>query len=219
MSALALSLGFFLFLTFLGRATLALCHWRGGVLRAWLLAPAAGLATAVLAIMVLNQAGLPVRAFAWPMTAYCTWSSGQASVKNFRTSTAASKPLSSVPFWMASMYRKGRDTWPIVWPVPRAAAAQATSSLLRAAAWAAASSSLDLATDPKPFSTGTFVTSCSANPDSDRIAHAWEESLVIAQLTGKEDALLAYASEYVRTQHARTTKKIVGQRKNAPTKP
>ena len=68
MSALALSLGFFLFLTFLGRATLALCNWRGGVLRAWLLAPAAGLATAVLVIMVLNQAGLPVRAFAWPMT-------------------------------------------------------------------------------------------------------------------------------------------------------
>ena len=68
MAALALSLGFFLFLTFLGRATLALCNWRGGVLRAWLLAPATGLATAVLVMMVLNQAGLPVRAFAWPMT-------------------------------------------------------------------------------------------------------------------------------------------------------
>ena len=68
MSALALSFAFFLFLTVLGRATLALCKWRGGVLRAWLLAPATGLATAVLTIMVLNQAGLPVRAFAWPMT-------------------------------------------------------------------------------------------------------------------------------------------------------
>lgn len=68
MSALALSFVFFLFLTVLGRATLALCRWRGGVLRAWLLAPAAGLATAVLTIMVLNQADLPVRTFAWPMT-------------------------------------------------------------------------------------------------------------------------------------------------------
>lgn len=64
--------------------------------------------------------------------------------------------------------------------------------------------------------TGTFVISCSATPDPDRVAHAWEESLVIAQLTGKEDKLLAYASEYVRTQHARTTKKIVNQRKTAP---
>ena len=70
MSALALSLAFFVFLTALGRATLALCNWRGGVLRAWLLAPAMGLATAVLTIMVLNQAGLPVRAFALPMTIF-----------------------------------------------------------------------------------------------------------------------------------------------------
>ncbi len=68
MLALALSFAFFLFLTVVGRATLALCKWRGGVLRAWLLAPATGLATAVLAIMVLNQAGLPVKAFALPMT-------------------------------------------------------------------------------------------------------------------------------------------------------
>src|SRR3954463_6842948 len=68
MAALALSLAFFLFLTGLGRAVLALCNWRGGVLRAWLLSPAIGLATAVLSIMVLNQFGLPVRAFALPMT-------------------------------------------------------------------------------------------------------------------------------------------------------
>ena len=46
MSALAVSFGFFLFLTVLGRATLALCSWRGGILRSWLLAPATGLATA-----------------------------------------------------------------------------------------------------------------------------------------------------------------------------
>lgn len=67
MLALALSLGFLLFLAAIGRATLALCGWRGGVLRAWLLAPAVGLSVAVLAIMVLNQAGLPVRSFAWPL--------------------------------------------------------------------------------------------------------------------------------------------------------
>ncbi|MBL9189290.1 MAG: hypothetical protein JNK23_17540 [Opitutaceae bacterium] len=67
MLALALSLAFLLFLAATGRATLALCGWRSGVLRAWLLAPAVGLAVAVLAIMALSQAGLPVRTFAWPL--------------------------------------------------------------------------------------------------------------------------------------------------------
>ena len=39
MLALALSFAFLLFLAAVGRATLALCGWRSGVLRAWLLAP------------------------------------------------------------------------------------------------------------------------------------------------------------------------------------
>jgi hypothetical protein len=68
MPALALSLLFVALLAFLGRATLAACRWRGGVLRAWLLAPATGLAVVLLATTVLNQAGLPVRSFAWPLT-------------------------------------------------------------------------------------------------------------------------------------------------------
>src|SRR5688572_4980680 len=68
MPALALTFGFFLFATVVGRATLALCQWRAGVLRAWLLAPATGLAVIVLAVMVLNQSGLPVNRFAWPLT-------------------------------------------------------------------------------------------------------------------------------------------------------
>src|SRR3954471_8999182 len=68
MAALALSFAFFVFVTVVGRATAALSRWRGGVLRAWLLAPAAGLAVVVLATMALNQLGLPVRTFAWPMT-------------------------------------------------------------------------------------------------------------------------------------------------------
>ena len=67
MPALALSFAFFLFAALAGRATLAACGWRGGVLRAWLLAPATGLAVIVLSVMVLNQAGLPVNRFAWPL--------------------------------------------------------------------------------------------------------------------------------------------------------
>src|SRR5258706_4984219 len=75
MAALTLSFVFFAFVAVVGRAALALFRWRGGVLRAWLLAPAAGLAVVVLAVMALNQfgaewgaMGLPVRAFAWPLT-------------------------------------------------------------------------------------------------------------------------------------------------------
>jgi hypothetical protein len=68
MPALVLSFAFFLFVAFIGRATLALACWRGGLLRAWLLAPATGLAVLVLGTMVFNQWGLPIRAFAWPLT-------------------------------------------------------------------------------------------------------------------------------------------------------
>ena len=68
MPALALSFAFLLFLAAIGRATLALCGWRGGILRAWLLAPATGLAVIVLALMAFSQGGLPIGRFAWPLT-------------------------------------------------------------------------------------------------------------------------------------------------------
>ena len=67
MPALVLSFAFLLFMAFVGRATLALVGWRGGLLRAALLAPATGLAVVVLTVMVLNQAGLPIRDFARPL--------------------------------------------------------------------------------------------------------------------------------------------------------
>lgn len=68
MAATALSLAFFLFTALVGAATLALCRWRAGVLRSWLLAPATGLSVIVLLIMLLNQAGLPIGRFARPLT-------------------------------------------------------------------------------------------------------------------------------------------------------
>ena len=68
MPALALSFLFVAYLAFVGRAALELCRWRGGILRAWLLAPAVGLAVVLLTTTILNQAGLPVRTFAWPLT-------------------------------------------------------------------------------------------------------------------------------------------------------
>ena len=68
MPALALSLLFVAYLSLVGRAALAACRWQGGVLRAWLLAPAMGLAVVLVLTTILNQAGLPIRSFAWPLT-------------------------------------------------------------------------------------------------------------------------------------------------------
>ncbi len=69
MFALGLSLALFVFLAMVGRATLVVGRYRSSVLRAWLLAPAVGLAVLVLALMVLNQAGWPIRSFAGWLTA------------------------------------------------------------------------------------------------------------------------------------------------------
>ncbi|MEY4688660.1 MAG: hypothetical protein RIR76_2683, partial [Verrucomicrobiota bacterium] len=68
MPALTLSLLFVAYLALVGRAALETCRWRGGVLRAWLLAPATGLAVVLLLTTILNQMGLPVGNFAWPLT-------------------------------------------------------------------------------------------------------------------------------------------------------
>ena len=108
MSALAVSFGFFLFLTVLGRATLALCSWRGGILRSWLLAPATGLATAVLCIMVLNQAGLPVRAFAGPMT----WGLGLGSLGIFLWRRPVFPARALAPFFALAAFVLLWTGWP-----------------------------------------------------------------------------------------------------------
>jgi hypothetical protein len=68
MAALAYSFALFAIWTIVGRALVAGLVPRLGVLRAWLLAPAAGLAVCLLGVMVLNQAGLPVRVFARGLT-------------------------------------------------------------------------------------------------------------------------------------------------------
>lgn len=62
--------------------------------------------------------------------------------------------------------------------------------------------------------TGTFAISCSS-VHQDAVSLAWEESLILARLSGKEDTLLAYAEEYVRTKHIQKSKKIVAMRKTA----
>ena len=110
MAALALSFGFFLFLTLVGRAALALGHWRGGVLRAWLLAPAMGLAVVVLAVMALNQAGLPIRAFAWPLTAGLALAA--AAVFFWRRPTLPARALA--PFVAVVVFSLFWTGWPML---------------------------------------------------------------------------------------------------------
>lgn len=60
MTSLALILLVYLFWAIVGRSLLAVFSPKIGVLKAWLLAPAIGLALMTVFLMVLNQAGLPI---------------------------------------------------------------------------------------------------------------------------------------------------------------
>lgn len=68
MIPLVIALGIFLYWTFLGKAVLALFSRSIGILRSWLLAPGVGFATLFIAVAILNQAGIPIKAFAWGVT-------------------------------------------------------------------------------------------------------------------------------------------------------
>jgi hypothetical protein len=61
-----------------GRALLALLPARRGALQELLLAPAVGLALTLLLLFGLNRLGLPVRRFAWPLTAALPLAAGLA---------------------------------------------------------------------------------------------------------------------------------------------
>ncbi len=108
MPALVLSFAFVVFLAFVGRATLATCRWRGGILRAWLLAPAIGLAVVVLATTFLNQAGLPVRSFAWPLT--LALAAGTAAVFRWRRPAGPGNALQ--PFVAVALFSLFWTGWP-----------------------------------------------------------------------------------------------------------
>jgi len=67
MIPLLLALIFFVHFAVVGRATFALLGLRFGHVRTWLLAPTLGLAVTGLIIMVPNQAGVPMAAYARPL--------------------------------------------------------------------------------------------------------------------------------------------------------
>ena len=108
MPALALSFVFVVFLAFVGRATLTACQWRGGVLRAWLLAPAVGLAVVLLTTMMLNQTGLPVRSFAWPLT--LALAAGTAAIFRWRRPLLPDRALA--PFVAVALFSLCWVGWP-----------------------------------------------------------------------------------------------------------
>ena len=108
MPALALSFVFVVFLAFVGRATLTACQWRGGVLRAWLLAPAVGLAVVLLTTMMLNQTGLPVRSFAWLLT--LALAAGTAAIFRWRRPLLPDRALA--PFVAVALFSLCWVGWP-----------------------------------------------------------------------------------------------------------
>jgi hypothetical protein len=110
MPALALSLAFFLFAAAVGGAAIALFRWRGGVLRGWLLAPALGLAVIVLCVMTLNQAGLPIRSFAWPLALSLTALS--AAILAWRRPVLPVRALA--PFFLVVVFSLIWTGWPLL---------------------------------------------------------------------------------------------------------
>jgi hypothetical protein len=108
MLALAFSLAVFAFWTVLGRAVIALAYPRFGVLRSWLMAPAIGLSVVLLSLMVFNQAGWGISAFATPVTVVL----GIAAVAGlaWRTPTTTWRPLA--PFAMALVISLLWTGWP-----------------------------------------------------------------------------------------------------------
>jgi hypothetical protein len=78
---LLLSLFLFGYFALLGRSVMVALKYEAPVLRGWLAAPTVGLAVVTLAVMVLNQAGWPIRDFALPLlaggllfsAAICAW--------------------------------------------------------------------------------------------------------------------------------------------------
>lgn len=64
--------------------------------------------------------------------------------------------------------------------------------------------------------TGAFVVECQLHAaDRNTVAEKWDEALMMAQFTGQEDELLAYAKEYARRESKKRTAKILKERKDA----
>ncbi|HEY1108101.1 MAG TPA: hypothetical protein VGE76_05705, partial [Opitutaceae bacterium] len=108
MLALAFSFTLFLVWTVVGRALVSVAAPRFGVLRSWLVAPAAGLAVMLLGLMVFNQLGIPINRFAWPLTAALVALAG-AGLFKYRPTLPARALL---PFAGAALFSLVWTGWP-----------------------------------------------------------------------------------------------------------
>ena len=104
---LLLSLAFLIHLALCGRATFSLLGVRLGHVRTWLLAPTLGLAVTGLAVMVLNQAGLPVQRFALALQLGTLAGSILLLVRR-----RVSVPRSLLPFALIGLLALGLGGWP-----------------------------------------------------------------------------------------------------------
>lgn len=108
MVLLCLSLLMLAYLTLVGRAAFCLAGYNARVLRAWLLAPAFGLAVLLFPVMVLNQAGLPIRTFAWPLTGALL-----AAALLILLRDRPRLPLKAIaPFWCVALLNLVWVSWP-----------------------------------------------------------------------------------------------------------
>ena len=104
---LLLTLAFLVYLALCGRAMFCVLGVRLGHVRTWLLAPTLGLAVTGLAVMVLNQAGLPVQRFA-PALLLGTFASAVLLLLRRRVPV----PRSLLPFALILLLALGLGGWP-----------------------------------------------------------------------------------------------------------
>jgi hypothetical protein len=104
---LLLSLAFLIHLALCGRAMFSVLGVPLGHIRTWLLAPTLGLAVIGLAIMVLNQAALPVRSFALPLLLGTLFGAGGVLVR-----ARVRVPRALLPFGAVALAALLLGGWP-----------------------------------------------------------------------------------------------------------
>lgn len=108
--ALLTALLLFVYLMFVGMAAAQAVGFRFGVIRGWLLAPVTGLSVLMISVMVLNQAGIPIRHFALALALSLFAASG--AVLWWRPAILPVKGL--WPFWGILVFALFYIGWPAI---------------------------------------------------------------------------------------------------------
>jgi hypothetical protein len=108
MLALSLSLLLFVFWTAVGQAVQTVLKLKLGVLRSWLLAPGIGISVIAIPLMIGNQAGYPIGAFARPLTVVLALATAAAFI--WRPPPLPRRALA--PFVLAVLFSLFWTAWP-----------------------------------------------------------------------------------------------------------